>query len=115
MIVEETKCELKVVYLWKESRIVISYIKNETTNFGVFIAHCINEIWNNSVVVEWHYVSNKDNVADDLTRYKWFDSLQKASRWFNGSHFLYNNLENHESINVNTTSTKDKDKTLRRT
>ena len=44
VIVEETKCELKVVHLWKESKIVISYTKNDTTNFGVFIARCINEI-----------------------------------------------------------------------
>ena len=49
-----------------------------------------------------------------MTRYKGFDSLQKASRWGNGPDFLYNSLENHEIISVNTISTKDKDKTFRR-
>ena len=114
VIVEETKCEFKAVYLWMDSKIVINYIKNKTTNFGVFIAHRINEIRNNSTVNEWHYVSTRDNIADDLTRYKGFDSLQKASRWCNGPDFLYNSLENHEIISVNTMSTKDKDKTFRR-
>ena len=89
VIVEETKCEFKAVYLWMDFKIVINYIKNGTTNFGVFIAHRINEIRNNSTVNEWHYVSIRDNITDDLTRYKGFDSLQKASRWCNGPDFLY--------------------------
>ena len=118
VIIEETKCEFKAVYLWMDYKIVINYIKNETTNFGVFetnFAHHINEIRDNCTVNEWHYVSTKDNIADDLMRYKGFDSLQKTSRWYNGPDFLYNSLENHEIINVNTISTKDKDKTFRRT
>ena len=60
-------------------------------------------------------MSTKVNVADDLTRYKGFNGLQKAPKWCNGQDFLYNNLENNEIINVNTISTKDKDKTSRRT
>ena len=115
VIVEETKCELKEVHLWTDSKIVINYIKNEITNFGVFIAHHINEIRNNSTVNKQHYVSTKDNFADDLTRYKGFDSLQNASRWCNGLDVLHNNLENQEIVNVNTISTKDKNRTLRRT
>ena len=54
-------------------------------------------------------------IADDLTRYKGFDSLQKASRWCNDPNFLYNILENHEVVNINLISAKDKDKTFRRT
>ena len=98
VIIEETKCQFKAVYLWTDSKIVINYLKNETTNFGVFIAHRINEIHKNSKVNEWRYVSTKDNIADNLTRYKGFNSLQKASRWCNGPDFLYNSLENHEII-----------------
>ena len=52
VIIEETKCEFKAVYLWTVSKIVINYLKNETTNFGVFITHRINEICNNSTVNE---------------------------------------------------------------
>ena len=70
VIIEETKCEFKAVYLWTVSKIVINYLKNETTNFGVFITHRINEIRNNSKVNEWHYVSTKDNIADNLMRYR---------------------------------------------
>ena len=75
----------------------------------------VSKIRNNSAVNEWHYVSTKDNISDDLTRYKGFDSLQKTSRWCNGPDFLYHSLENHEIISVNIISTKDKDKTFRRT
>ena len=50
VIVEETKCELKEVHLWTDSKIVINYIKSEITNFEVFIAHHINEIRNNSTI-----------------------------------------------------------------
>ena len=33
VIIEETKCQFKAVYLWTDSKIVINYLKNETTNF----------------------------------------------------------------------------------
>ena len=61
VILEETKCELKVVYLWTDSKIVINYIKNETS-FGVFIPHRMNEVHKNSTVNEWLYMSTKDNI-----------------------------------------------------
>ena len=61
VILEETKCELKVVYLWTDSKIVINYIKNKTS-FGVFIAHRMNEVHKNSTVNEWLYMSTKDNI-----------------------------------------------------
>ena len=43
VIIEETKREFKAVYLWMDYKIVINYIKNETTNFGVFITHRIKD------------------------------------------------------------------------
>ena len=70
VIIEVTKCQFKAVYLWMDSKIVINCLKNETTNFGVFIVHPINKIRNNSKVNEWHYVSTKDNIADNLMRYR---------------------------------------------
>ena len=48
VIVEETNCEIKAVYLWTDSEILIHYMKNETTNIKVFIAHRINEVRSNS-------------------------------------------------------------------
>ena len=50
MIVEETNCEIKAVYLWTNSEIVIHYMKNEITNIKVFIVHRINEVRSNSTV-----------------------------------------------------------------
>ena len=35
---------------------VISYISNEKTNFGVFIAHRVNKIRNSSKTEEWFYM-----------------------------------------------------------
>ena len=70
VIIEVTKCQFKAVYLWMDSKIVINCLKNKTTNFGVFIVHPINKIRNNSKVNEWHYVSTKDNIADNLMRYR---------------------------------------------
>ena len=50
VIVEETNCEIKAVYLWTDSEIVIHYMKNEITNIKVFIVHRINEVRSNSTV-----------------------------------------------------------------
>ena len=42
-IVNEIRVEKRNTFLWKDSKIVLSYLNNDT-NFGVYIAHPINEI-----------------------------------------------------------------------
>ena len=42
-IVNEIRIEKRNTFLWKDTKIVLTYLNNDT-NFGVYIAHPINEI-----------------------------------------------------------------------
>ena len=47
---------------------VLNSIRNEHSNFSVYVAHIINEIRENSSVSQWQYIPSNMNVADDATR-----------------------------------------------
>ena len=101
VILDEVKLEIKSVYFWCDSKTVINYLKNETTNFGVYIAHRVNEIRRSSSIEDWYYVPTKLNVADDLTRFIGFQTLTNQSRWCTGSEFLLQ--DNIKSVHLNLT------------
>ena len=80
-------------------------MRNESTNFGIYIAHRVNEIRENSSIDDWYYIPTKLNVADELTRYFGFKNLTNQSRWCNGPEFLqqdninFNKLVNEKKQN----------------
>ena len=67
-------------------------MSNEKTNFGVLIAHRVNDIRKSSKTEEWFYVPINQNVADNLTHYKRFDNLTNRLRCCVGTNFLYKEL-----------------------
>ena len=66
--IAELKINVDNVYFYSDSKTVINYIRNNYSNFGVFVAHRIHEIRNISETKQWYYVRPKLNVADDATR-----------------------------------------------
>ena len=46
IITDEVKFGIKSVHFWYEWKTVINYLKNKTTNFGVYIAHRVKKIRN---------------------------------------------------------------------
>ena len=89
-VMEEINLEIKKVFFWCDSKTVLNYILNEHSNFGVYVAHRINEILENSSVSQWHYIPSNMNVADDATRGLSFKQFGTNSRWFTGPNFLLN-------------------------
>ena len=89
-VMEEINVEIKKVFFWCDSKTVLNYILNEHSNFGVYVAHRINEILENSSVSQWHYIPSNMNVADDATRGISFKQFGTNSRWFTGPNFLLN-------------------------
>ena len=69
---------------------MLNYIRDEHSNFGVYVAHRINEILENSSVSQWHYIPSNMNVADDAIRGISFKQFGTNSRWFTGPNFLLN-------------------------
>ena len=49
-VMEEINLEIKEVFFWCDFKTVLNYIPNEHSNFGVYVAHRINEIQENSVI-----------------------------------------------------------------
>ena len=43
-VMEEINLEIKKIFFWCDSKRVLNYIRNERSNFGVYVAHRINEI-----------------------------------------------------------------------
>ena len=43
-VTEEINLEINKIYFWCDSKTVFNYIHNENSNFGVYVAHRINEI-----------------------------------------------------------------------
>ena len=117
-LLEELKENITKVLLWTDSKTVLNYLRNERRNFGVFVAHRVNEIRNFATFDGWHYVPTEENIADLTTRYQEFPRLINNKNWFYGSDFsqafefntfdnspvLQNNLMNIEDVNIITKS-----------
>ena len=80
LILDEVKFGIKSAYFWCDSKTVINYSKNETTNFGVYIAHRVNETQRSSSIKDWYYAPTKLNVTDDLTIFTGFQTLANQSQ-----------------------------------
>ena len=57
-------------YFWSDSKIVLGYIKNESSRFHVFVANRESQIRELTDPSAWQYVSSDGNPADLLTRCK---------------------------------------------
>ena len=64
-ILEEMRKAISKIYLCIDSKTVLNYLYNENTNFGVYVAHRVNEIRNNTNIEDWHNVQSESNVASN--------------------------------------------------
>ena len=117
-LLEEIKENIVEVPLWTDSKTVLNYLRNEDRNFGVFVAHRVDEISNFTTFDDWHYVPTEENIPDLTTRYQEFPRLINNKNWFYGpdllqafesntfdnSPVLQNNLINIEDANIITKS-----------
>ena len=74
---------------WTDSQVVLAYIRSNSKRFKVFVANRIHQIKEYTRVDRWHYVSSKENRADDASR--GLDPRKETtdSRWFHGPSFLW--------------------------
>ena len=55
-VMEEINVEINKIYFWCDSKTMLNYIRNEHSSFGVYVAHRINEIRENSSISQWQYI-----------------------------------------------------------
>ena len=83
-IVNEILMEKTNTFLWTGSEVVLNYLNNTDTNFGVYIAHRIKEIRQLTDRDNWCYIKTEQNPADHTTCYQDFLSLSKNDSWIFG-------------------------------
>ena len=69
---------------WRDSQVVLGYVKNKSQRFKVFVANRVQFIRDHTNVQQWQYVSTHDNADDDTSRRLDSKNLSKIQRWFNG-------------------------------
>ena len=110
-LLEEIKENITKIFLWTDSKTVLNYLRNEDGNFGVFVAHRVNEIRNHTTFDEWHYVPTEEHIADFTTRYQEFPRLINTKNWFYGPDFLqafeFNIFDNGPVLQNNLMNIKD--------
>ena len=109
-IMEEINLEINKIYFSCDSNAVLNYIFNKHSNFGVYVAHRVNEIRENSSISHWQYFLSNMNVPDHATRCISFNQFGSSSSWFTGPHFLLNVTLDDFSENI--ISTDDIPETL---
>ena len=109
-IMEEINLKINKIYFSCDSNAVLNYIFNKHSNFGVYVAHRVNEIRENSSISHWQYFLSNMNVPDHATRCISFNQFGSSSSWFTGPHFLLNVTLDDFSENI--ISTDDIPETL---
>ena len=75
-------------YYWTDSKVVLSYINNESRRFHVYVANRVQLIQDYTSPSQWKYVNSVDNPADEGSRGMTAKDFVKKSRWIAGPDFL---------------------------
>ncbi|UYV61264.1 hypothetical protein LAZ67_1004155, partial [Cordylochernes scorpioides] len=76
------------VFLWTDSKIVLSWIKSESRHWKPFVGNRIAEIQRLTLHSSWHYVISKNNSADCASRGITPSELVDHSLWWRGPTWL---------------------------
>ncbi|XP_055622254.1 uncharacterized protein LOC129765843 [Toxorhynchites rutilus septentrionalis] len=88
-IIDNHSVEVKQRFIWTDSRTVLSWIHSDQRRYKQFVAFRIGEILSLTKLDEWRWVSTRNNIADDLTKWDRGHNLNSNGPWFRGPHFLF--------------------------
>ena len=75
-------------YFWRDSKIVLGYIRNDTRRFKTFVVNRIYQIKENADAEHWSYIQTKENPTDDVSKGLNAEWEISNSQWFRGPSFL---------------------------
>ncbi|KAL0830137.1 hypothetical protein ABMA28_003594 [Loxostege sticticalis] len=84
------KVDIKDVYLFSDSQIVLAWLNKEATKLLPYVANRVNVIRQNTNRWRWLYVNTKENPADLISRGVQPSELRGNSLWWHGPQFLQN-------------------------
>ncbi|XP_038158088.1 uncharacterized protein LOC119794558 [Cyprinodon tularosa] len=95
---EQLSCANTKEYFWTDSKVVLSYINNDSRRFHTFVANRVQRIRNSTSPQQWHYVPTDRNPADGALRGRTVNELIK-SEWFSDPRFLWeSNIPTPEDV-----------------
>ncbi|XP_065365403.1 uncharacterized protein LOC135958426 [Calliphora vicina] len=87
-IIQNHSVNINRKVFWSDSQTVLSWIRSDHRKYHQFVAVRISEILDNSEINEWLWISGKNNVADEATKWAKKPDISDSSRWINGPEFL---------------------------
>ncbi|XP_075162915.1 uncharacterized protein LOC142235550 [Haematobia irritans] len=75
-------------HCWTDSMIVLSWLREESSNYNIFVANRVSLIQKITKNMIWHHVPTAFNPADILSRGATPEELLKSSLWKEGPDFL---------------------------
>ncbi|XP_073943422.1 uncharacterized protein [Choristoneura fumiferana] len=84
------KANVKEVYLFSDSQIVLAWLKTELTKLQAYVANRVNVIRQNTARWSWLYVNTHENPADLISRGVRPSELRSNDLWWHGPQFLRN-------------------------
>ncbi|XP_020629772.1 uncharacterized protein LOC110066861 [Orbicella faveolata] len=97
MLQKELEYTLIEVF-WTDSKTVLGYINNDARRFLVFVGNRVQEIREQTLPGQWHYVGTKSNPTDIAFHGAGAQELLDNPLWWNGSDFLWNTSEDWNSV-----------------
>ncbi|XP_075163137.1 uncharacterized protein LOC142235765 [Haematobia irritans] len=75
-------------YFWSDSRTVLSWLTYNNKKYHQFVSLRVSEILETTELGEWNWITGKQNVADEATKWARKPDVSAESRWFKGPNFL---------------------------
>ena len=75
-------------HYWGDSKVVLSFISNESSRFHVCVVNRVQLIHDHTTPSRWHYVETASNTANEGSRGMSPKDFVEKSQWIQGPNFL---------------------------
>ncbi|XP_058820084.1 uncharacterized protein LOC131682540 [Topomyia yanbarensis] len=76
-------------FFWTDSHDVMCWLQSDHRRYSQFVACRVSEILETTEIHEWRWISTRDNVADEATKWHRLPEFSPESRWYRGPAFLW--------------------------
>ncbi|XP_062538374.1 uncharacterized protein LOC134206663 [Armigeres subalbatus] len=94
-------------FFWTDARNVLCWLRSDHRQYSPYVGWRVSEILDSTAIKDWKWISSKDNVADEATKWRRSVDLDSQSRWFRGPQFLWQSSDKWPCEPFSTNITKE--------